>query len=79
MATHSLLLLLTHKRYRVIDLLGQGTFGQVVKCERITTGELFSVKVIKNKVAYREQSRMEVEILKQVRNHKYPKSQLILF
>ncbi|KAG1248492.1 hypothetical protein G6F68_013775 [Rhizopus microsporus] len=30
-------------QYRVIDLLGQGTFGQVVKCERISTGELFSV------------------------------------
>ncbi|KAF1801473.1 kinase-like domain-containing protein [Mucor lusitanicus] len=32
-------------QYRVIDLLGQGTFGQVVKCERISTGELFSVKL----------------------------------
>ncbi|CAO3630312.1 unnamed protein product [Cunninghamella blakesleeana] len=53
-------------QYRVIDLLGQGTFGQVVKCERITTGDLVSVKVIKNKVAYRAQSRMEVEILKQL-------------
>ncbi|KAI8636801.1 kinase-like domain-containing protein [Parasitella parasitica] len=34
-------------QYRVIDLLGQGTFGQVVKCERISTGELFSVKLNK--------------------------------
>ncbi|KAI8061847.1 kinase-like domain-containing protein [Gilbertella persicaria] len=32
-------------QYRVIDLLGQGTFGQVVKCERISTGELCSVKL----------------------------------
>ncbi|CAO3588214.1 unnamed protein product [Absidia cylindrospora] len=55
-------------QYRVINLLGIGTFGQVVKCERITTGELFSVKIIKNKVAYREQSRMEVEILKQLKS-----------
>jgi serine/threonine protein kinase len=54
-------------RYRVIDILGKGTFGQVAKCQRITTGELVSVKIIKNKVAYREQSRMEVEILKQVK------------
>lgn len=53
-------------RYRVIDLLGQGTFGQVVKCERISTGELFSVKVIKNKSAYKTQSCMEIEILKKV-------------
>lgn len=55
-----------YDRYRVIDLLGQGTFGQVVKCERISNGQLYSVKVIKNKPAYRTQSRMEVEILKQV-------------
>ena len=52
-------------QYRVIDLLGQGTFGQVVKCERVSTGQLYSVKVIKNKRAYRTQSYMEVEILKQ--------------
>lgn len=50
----------------MIDLLGQGTFGQVVKCERISTGELFSVKVIKNKSAYKTQSCMEIEILKKV-------------
>jgi serine/threonine protein kinase len=53
-------------RYRVIDMLGQGTFGQVVKCERVSTGELFSVKVIKNKSAYKTQSCMEIEILKKV-------------
>ncbi|RCH86407.1 dual specificity protein kinase yak1 [Rhizopus stolonifer] len=52
--------------YQVIDLLGQGTFGQVVKCERISTGELFSVKVIKNKSAYKTQSCMEIEILKKL-------------
>ncbi|KAI9366533.1 kinase-like domain-containing protein [Pilaira anomala] len=53
-------------QYRVIDLLGQGTFGQVVKCERVSTGELFSVKVIKNKSAYKTQSCMEIEILKKL-------------
>ncbi|RCH89317.1 dual specificity protein kinase yak1 [Rhizopus stolonifer] len=53
-------------QYRVIDLLGQGTFGQVVKCERISTGELCSVKVIKNKSAYKTQSCMEIEILKKL-------------
>ncbi|KAL0092794.1 kinase-like domain-containing protein [Phycomyces blakesleeanus] len=53
-------------QYRVIDMLGQGTFGQVVKCERLSTGELVSVKVIKNKAAYRAQSQIEVEILKQL-------------
>ncbi|KAI7863756.1 kinase-like domain-containing protein [Spinellus fusiger] len=52
--------------YRVIDLLGQGTFGQVVKCENVDTKELVSVKVIKNKAEYLHQSNMEVSILKQL-------------
>ncbi|KAH8549942.1 kinase-like protein, partial [Umbelopsis sp. PMI_123] len=53
-------------RYRVLDILGQGTFGQVVKCQRISTKELVSVKVIKNKPAYMIQSQLEVEILKKL-------------
>ncbi|KAF7724944.1 dual specificity protein kinase yak1 [Apophysomyces ossiformis] len=61
-------------QYRVIDILGQGTFGQVVKCEQISTGELFSVKVIKNKPAYRTQSQMEVEIIKQLNQKIDPKN-----
>ncbi|KAI9288215.1 kinase-like domain-containing protein [Umbelopsis sp. AD052] len=52
--------------YRVLDILGQGTFGQVVKCQRISTKELVSVKVIKNKPAYMGQSQLEVEILKKL-------------
>lgn len=50
----------------MLDILGQGTFGQVVKCQRISTKELVSVKVIKNKPAYMVQSQLEVEILKKV-------------
>ncbi|ORY98634.1 kinase-like domain-containing protein [Syncephalastrum racemosum] len=54
------------QQYRVVDLLGHGTFGQVVKCQHIRTGELMSVKVIKNKLAFRKQSKMEAEILKRL-------------
>ncbi|KAL0074711.1 kinase-like domain-containing protein [Phycomyces blakesleeanus] len=61
--------------YRIIDLLGQGTFGQVVKCEKLKTKELFSVKVIKNKAAYLAQSSMEVEILKQLSQRINPDDQ----
>ena len=50
----------------MLDVLGQGTFGQVVKCQHILSKELVSVKVIKNKPAYINQSRLEVEILKKV-------------
>ena len=36
-------------RYLILDVLGQGTFGQVVKCQNMTTHEIGAVKVIKNK------------------------------
>lgn len=50
-------------RYLILDILGQGTFGQVVKCQNMKTREIVAVKVIKNKPAYFNQSMMEVTIL----------------
>lgn len=49
--------------YRIVDLLGQGTFGQVVKCVREDNGEVVAVKVVKNLPAYFHQARVEVGIL----------------
>ena len=53
----------THIQYTILDILGQGTFGQVVKCQNIKTNEIVAVKVIKNKPAYYNQSLVEVSIL----------------
>jgi dual specificity protein kinase YAK1 len=69
--TRSLFFINTYKphfyfRYKVLELLGCGTFGQVAKCKNELTGEMVAVKVIKNKPAYLKQSMIEVEILKQV-------------
>lgn len=47
----------------ILDLLGQGTFGQVVKCQNVRNNELVAVKVIKNQPAYFNQSMMEVTVL----------------
>lgn len=44
-------------------MLGQGTFGQVVKCQNLKTQEVVAVKVIKNRTAYFNQSMMEVSVL----------------
>jgi len=53
-----------HKnRYLILDVLGQGTFGQVVKCQNLRTQEVVAVKVVKNKTAYFNQSMMEVSVL----------------
>ena len=53
-------------RYLILDILGQGTFGQVVKCQNMKTHEVVAVKVVKNKPAYFNQSMMEVTILELV-------------
>lgn len=57
-----------HARYLILDVLGQGTFGQVVKCQNIKTHEIVAVKVVKNKPAYFNQSMMEVTLLEMVRH-----------
>jgi dual specificity protein kinase YAK1 len=49
-------------------VLGQGTFGQVVKCQNLKTQEVVAVKVVKNRTAYFNQSMMEVSVLDLVRS-----------
>src|SRR5437762_13955831 len=55
-------------RYLILDVLGQGTFGQVVKCQNLKTQEVVAVKVVKNRTAYFNQSMMEVSVLDLVGN-----------
>jgi serine/threonine protein kinase len=61
-------------RYLILDVLGQGTFGQVVKCQNSKTNEILAVKVIKNKPAYFNQSMMEVTILQMVSTGRFAQS-----
>ena len=51
------------RSFRVLELLGEGTFGQVVKCEDCERHVLRAVKVIKNKPAYYNQALMEIRLL----------------
>lgn len=51
-------------QFAVLDLLGTGTFGQVVKCRYFGTGEIVAVKVIKNQPAYFNQAWVEINILR---------------
>ncbi|KAJ2791642.1 dual specificity protein kinase yak1 [Coemansia linderi] len=57
-------------QYLILEMLGSGTFGQVVRCQNTKTGELVAVKVIKNKPAYYKQSLVEAQMLKLL-NNKY--------
>ncbi|XP_051919419.1 homeodomain-interacting protein kinase 3 isoform X3 [Hippocampus zosterae] len=59
---HEVLCSLKNK-YEVLDFLGRGTFGQVVKCWKRGTGEVVAVKILKNHPSYARQGQIEVGIL----------------
>jgi len=50
-----------------MELLGKGTFGQVVRCVRKSKNDNFAIKVIKNKPAYTNQALMEVKVFKKIK------------
>ena len=54
-------------RYEVVDVLGKGSFGQVVRCVDHKTGILVAVKIIRNKKRFHQQALVEVNILKKLR------------
>ena len=54
-------------RYEVIDLLGKGSFGQVVRCIDHSTGILVAVKIIRNKKRFHQQALVEVNILQKLK------------
>lgn len=54
-------------RYEVVDMLGKGSFGQVVRCVDHKTGGLCAVKIIRNKKRFHQQALVEVNILQKLR------------
>jgi dual specificity tyrosine-phosphorylation-regulated kinase 2/3/4 len=54
-------------RYEIIDILGKGSFGQVVRCIDHKNGVLVAVKIIRNKKRFHQQALVEVNILKKLR------------
>ena len=54
-------------RYEVIDILGKGSFGQVVRCIDHKTGGLVAIKIIRNKKRFHQQALVEVSILQKLR------------
>lgn len=61
---HEVLYSLTsHNAYEVLEFLGRGTFGQVVKCWKKGTNEIVAIKILKNHPSYARQGQIEVSIL----------------
>ncbi|KAF5014586.1 hypothetical protein F66182_14376, partial [Fusarium sp. NRRL 66182] len=54
-------------RYEVVDVLGKGSFGQVVRCVDHKAGQLVAVKIIRNKKRFHQQALVEVNILQKLK------------
>lgn len=50
-------------RYEIMDMLGKGSFGQVLQCKDHKTGKSVAVKLIRNKKRFHHQALVEVKIL----------------
>ncbi|XP_045061106.1 dual specificity tyrosine-phosphorylation-regulated kinase 4 isoform X3 [Coregonus clupeaformis] len=54
-------------RFEVLEVIGKGSFGQVLKCLDHKTHELVAIKVIRNKKRFHHQALVELKILDAVR------------
>ncbi|CAD5215700.1 unnamed protein product [Bursaphelenchus okinawaensis] len=55
-------------QYEVLEFLGKGTFGQVVKAWKKGTNEIVAIKILKKHPSYARQGQIEVNILTQLSN-----------
>jgi homeodomain interacting protein kinase len=60
---HEVLYSMTNQ-YEVLEFLGRGTFGQVVKCWKKGTSEIVAIKILKNHPSYARQGQIEVSTTK---------------
>ncbi|KZV74620.1 kinase-like protein [Peniophora sp. CONT] len=58
---------LIYKRYEIVRLLGQGTFGKVVEARDLQTGQHVAVKIIRAIQKYRDASKIEVRVLNKLK------------
>lgn len=58
-----------NNRYRVMEAIGKGSFGQVVRAYDEKEQKSVAVKIIKNKEAFRTQARTEIALLKKLNQH----------
>lgn len=57
------------ERYRVLESIGKGSFGQVVKAFDERESKPVAIKIIKNKEAFRIQAKSEMDLLKLLNRH----------
>ena len=53
-------------RYKILKIIGEGTFGKVTQCWDRTDKKHVAIKIIKSIPKYREAAKVEIEILKDI-------------
>ncbi|ORY20386.1 kinase-like domain-containing protein [Naematelia encephala] len=56
-------------KYRIVRLLGQGTFGKVVEARHIETRRKVAIKVIRAVQKYRDASKIEIRVLETLKRN----------
>ncbi|KAJ3368311.1 Dual specificity tyrosine-phosphorylation-regulated kinase 3, partial [Kappamyces sp. JEL0680] len=56
-------------RYEILSILGNGSFGQVVKCYDHKTKSNVALKIIRNKRRFEKQGIVEVNVLTKLVSH----------
>ncbi|THD18174.1 Dual specificity tyrosine-phosphorylation-regulated kinase 2, partial [Fasciola hepatica] len=54
-------------RYEVLETLGKGSFGRVVRAKDHRTGNFVAVKIIRNKKRFHQQAQIEVTVLEELK------------
>ncbi|KAK6589058.1 serine threonine kinase [Cryptosporidium xiaoi] len=54
------------QRYRILSIIGEGTFGRVFECEDLKRRRKVAIKVVKNVKRYTEAAKIEAKILRDV-------------
>ncbi|OMJ94086.1 hypothetical protein SteCoe_2861 [Stentor coeruleus] len=55
-------------RFEILEILGRGSFSQVVKCLDYKKNEIVAVKIIKNKKKFNAQAAIEIRLLENINN-----------
>ena len=53
-------------RYQIMEVLGEGTFGKVVRTIDMCKNRIVALKIIKNVKKYREAARLEINVLSKI-------------
>jgi CDC-like kinase len=54
------------ERYKIMEKIGEGNFGKVVKVKDMHADHVMALKIIKNVEKYREEDKMEINEIEKI-------------